>query len=192
MTLTFLEQLIEKDKELFLWINGHQLDWLTPIMRVITSNVTWAVVCALIIAFIFYKKKRAGIWPSFFLLFSLGINATVNYIIKTIVARPRPIHVDTFNDVINAVEKLDESYSFYSAHSSSSFCLLLFTALYWKNKSYTILMTFWAVIVAYSRLYVGMHYPLDILCGTIMGTIFGIIGYKIYNNLRENRLLIRL
>lgn len=192
MTLAFINQLVEKDKELFLWINSHHISWLTPIMEVITSNITWAIMCALVLAFMFYKKKRNGLWPALFLIFSLGLNACVNYIIKYIVARPRPINNEAFDDVIHAIEKLDQSFSFYSSHSSSSFCLLFFTIFFWKNKYYTIFMSFWAVIVAYSRLYVGMHYPLDIFVGIIMGTIFGILGYRIYNNMQENRLLIKI
>ncbi|NDV69069.1 phosphatase PAP2 family protein [Dysgonomonas sp. 25] len=192
MTMTFIEQLIEKDKELFLWINDKHLSWLDPIMLFISSSYTWAVVCVLVIAFLVYKKGRIGIWGSAFLVLSLGMNSIVNYIVKVIVARPRPINNELFDDVIHAIQNHEHSYSFYSSHSSNSFCLVIFTALFLRNKYYTVLMSFWAVVVAYSRVYVGKHYPLDILVGTIMGCVFGYIGYRIYKELDDNKLIPKL
>lgn len=192
MTLAFIDWLIEIDKEIFLWINNKHLSWLDPIMLFISSNYTWALVCALVIAFLVYKKKREGVWASIFLVLSLAGNSIVNYIVKVIVARPRPINNDVFSEVIHAIQDHEHSYSFYSSHSSNSFCLLVFTALFLRNKYYTVLMLFWAIVVAYSRMYVGKHYPVDIVVGIVMGCVFGILGYRIYKGLEDNKLIPKL
>lgn len=179
--MSLFDQILSLDKELFLYVNSKHEAWLDPIMLILSSFAMWIIVFLLIVSFLIYRTKKNKFKPVLGLVFTMGINAGINYIVKILVARPRPLNVEEWNGVIHAIEKSDVSYSFYSAHSSNSFAIAVFSLLYIKNKLYSALVLLWALIVAYSRLYVGKHYPIDIVCGIIFGSLIGYCGYKLFN-----------
>jgi len=188
MTSSILDKIVEWDKEIFLSLNSMNAHWMDPFMLIITSHTAWACTAALVIAFMIFQKHKTGLWASLFLTLSVSINFLVNHIVKIMVLRPRPIHEEAFRDIIHAITEHESSYSFFSAHSSNSFCLAIFSALFLRCKYYTFIISLWATIVAYSRIYVGKHYPFDVLCGLLFGTLMGIIGYKLFDKFREKKL----
>lgn len=173
-------KLLEWDKRLFLYLNSKHYDWLDPIMLGLSSFISWALMCVFITAFMVYKAKNNRLLAAFFMILTIGVNSLINNGIKIFVARPRPIHRDAWQDIIHAIEEYETSYSFFSAHSSSSFCLAVFSLLFFKNKLYSYAILIWATIVSYSRIYLGKHYPFDVLCGIGFGIIMGFLGYKVY------------
>jgi len=86
---------------------------------------------------------------------------------------------------IRILEDCGTHYSFFSAHSSNAFCLAICTALFFKSKYYTIVMLTWATVVAYSRIYVGKHYPLDVICGIAFGILISFAGDYFLKHYRE-------
>lgn len=179
--MNFLNKVLDLDKELFLYINSKHISWLDPIMLAFSSSIMWVIAFALVVLFLIYRTKKNKLVPAFGMILTIGVNAGINYLVKIWIARPRPLHVEEWNGVIHAIEKYDASYSFYSAHSSNSFAMAVFSLLYIKNRFYSVVILAWALIVAYSRAYVGKHYPFDILCGIIFGSLFGYLGYKLFN-----------
>lgn len=188
MVISLLDKIIEWDKEIFLFLNSHHSEWLDHFMLVITSNSAWICVAILVLLYIIFKKHKTGLWASLFLALSIGMNFLINHIVKIIVLRPRPIHENVFRDSIHAITEYESSYSFFSAHSSNSFCLAIFSSLLLGNKNYTLIICIWAAIVGYSRIYVGKHYPFDVLFGLVFGIFTGILGYKIFDKFREKKL----
>ncbi len=183
-----LSTIIDWDKELLLYLNSKHYDWLDPIMLGLSSFTSWTIVCLLIIFFMIYK---GGVWRKsapVFLVFSVGACIVLTNILKLFVARARPIHIEAWSDILHAIEEYESSYSFFSSHSSSSYCMAVFSLLFFRNKIYTCAILSWATAVAYSRIYLAKHYPLDILCGMAFGIMIGILGYKIFERYKASRL----
>ncbi len=176
-----LHKLIEWDKELFLYLNDKNIVWLDPVMLFLSSYVDWILICLLMAFLIYFKEK---IWKKTAVLFfflSIGISGLLTNIIKRIVERPRPIHNEAWSDFIHAIEDFEASYSFFSSHSATTFSMAVFFFMFFRNnKLYGYMAIGWASIVAYSRIYLAKHYPFDVFCGILFGTIVGILGYKLF------------
>lgn len=181
-------KIFDYDKELLLYINSKHTEWLDPIMLLLSSFTTWIIVCIAIMALMIYKGGRWRFYAPIGLLITIGANAAINNIIKNIVARPRPIHVEAYKGIIHSIETYERSYSFYSGHSSNSFAMILFAILYFRNKTFTCFSLLWAIAVAYSRMYLAKHYPIDVFTGIIVGSIVGIICYKLFESFQEKKL----
>ncbi len=172
----------EWDKELFMYLNSKHVWWLDPVMYYLSTYTIWILVCIFVIVYMIYDNKSMGKRAAFFMLLGVGINSLVNNIIKFFIMRPRPGNEESIQDIIRQLENAGNSYSFFSAHSSNSICLALFTTLYIRNKYYGIVIFAWAMTVAYSRIYVGKHYPLDVICGILFGLITGWFAFWLYRN----------
>ncbi len=176
-----MHEIIDFDKQLFLNINKLHEDWLDPFMLFFSSYTAWTVIAILILFFVFYSETKSRRWASIGFL-TLVVTATnlLNQLVKVLVERPRPIHEAAFDDIIHAIEKYDASYSFFSAHSSSSFALAVFASLVVRKRWFTFVVVLWAGMVAYSRIYVGKHYPIDVVIGILFGWAMAILGWKFY------------
>lgn len=170
----------EWDKELFIYLNSKNHPWFDTIMVILSSHTFWTMICLTIVIFLIWKNRKQGLTASFFLVGGVITDLILNNIIKIFFMRPRPGHELGLKDFIIQLEEVGNSYSFFSAHSSSSMCLALFTTLYFKNKTYGICMFLWATAVAYSRIYVGKHYPLDVIVGILFGLLMGWITFWFY------------
>ena len=93
--------------------------------------------------------------------------------------RYRPCHNLEIKHLLNLPDGCGGQYGFLSSHSTNVFSLATFLSLVIKNKKITIFLISWASIVAYSRIYLGVHYPFDIFAGACLGTIIAIICYYI-------------
>ena len=176
------------DRELFLYLNSKHTPWLDPIMYLVSTYTAWALVCTSIIVFMVYRDRIWGQRAAVFMLLGVAINSITNNIIKILIMRPRPSNELDLQDIIHQLGDPDNHYSFFSAHSSNSICLALFSTLYFKNKYYGIVIFAWAMTVAYSRIYVGRHYPIDIVCGILFGILTGWFSDWLYQKYRHKRL----
>lgn len=174
------------DEELFLFLNSKHADWLDPIMLFLSSYIDWILACLVMCFLIYYKAevwKKTGV---FFFLLSVGISALLTNLIKLVFERSRPIHNELWEGTIHAIEKYSYSFSFFSSHSSTTFTMAVFFMLFFrKKKMYGYIAILWAAVVAYSRIYVAKHYPLDVLVGILFGIIIGIFGYKIFQSYKK-------
>lgn len=168
------------DHDILLYIAQHvRQDWLTPIVTLITSlgnaGAIWLVLALVLV--IRPCTRRCGIAMLLALLFGLLIG---NLAIKNIVARPRPFR--TYTDIIPLVSPGD-LYSFPSGHTLSSFCAA--TACFGFYKKPGIACGVLAVLIGLSRLYVGVHYPTDVLCGALLGIVLGWISVWVVNQVGD-------
>ncbi|NDW19787.1 phosphatase PAP2 family protein [Dysgonomonas sp. 216] len=175
------------DTDLFVYLNSNFHPWLDPVMQVLSSHYSW-IVLFLIVSF--FMVRRSMFWGGreiMLVLATVGVNSLLNILAKMIIQRPRPCQNEEIQAAIRVLEDCGTNYSFFSAHSSNAFCLAVCTALFFRNKYYTIAMLVWASAVAYSRIYVGKHYPLDVVCGIMFGVLISFIGDYMLKHLRENQ-----
>lgn len=175
------------DRDLFLFLNGKHTPLLDFPMYAISTYLFWALCCIALIVFMVYRSRPWGKWAALFMMGGVVVNSLVNNLLKIAIMRPRPGYDPLIKDIMRQLEDPGSSYSFFSAHSSNSICLALFSALYFKNKYYSFLAFVWALTIAYSRIYVGKHYPLDVICGLLFGLVTGWISYWYYRRFYRKR-----
>ena len=106
--------------------------------------------------------------------------------LKDSIQRFRPVHDPVIGPLVHNVLRKGSMYGFVSSHAANGFAIFAFTASIFKNRNYWFLLLFWAILFSYSRIYSGVHYPLDILGGAVLGWIIGVGSYKLLV-LVENR-----
>jgi undecaprenyl-diphosphatase len=177
-----IDQLIEYDKELFLFLNNLGSPTWDTFWLIITDELTFIPLYAILL-FLLYKKFGLKALFIFIVLVALMITFTdqITNVFKRGFERPRPCRADGVMEYMRFVAKRCGLYGFFSGHSSNSMAAAVFAGLilrpYYKNLIFILL--FWSAIVAYSRIYVGVHYPLDIVCGLTFGAITGFLFYKL-------------
>ena len=175
-----LEQLLKYDTDLFLYLNGlgnTSWDWL---WRFITEKWSSIPLYAVLL-YIIYKKFQ---WKGTLVVLvcvALMITATdqLANLFKYGIQRPRPCRVEELKAVMRFVADGCGRYGYFSAHAASSMAAAVFLGLllqkYFKYLPYLLIL--WAVLTGYSRIYLGVHYPLDVITGMTFG---GIIGWLFY------------
>jgi undecaprenyl-diphosphatase len=181
-----LETLLELDRDVFVWLNAlgsERWDWL---WLIITRQYNWAPIFAIILYLAF---KRLG-WKHALLIIVLiaalvAVTDQTTNLIKNTFQRLRPGSDPLLADLIRAVQKRN-SFSFISGHASSSMASAFF--LFHVLRPYLKYMGFiflWPLIFAYSRIYLGLHYPGDILVGYCWGITTGALMILLYRYLRD-------
>jgi len=180
-----LERLKDIDTRLFLFLNGQHNSFFDPIMYWISDKYFWTPFYLLIVILIIraYKKK------SILILFCIGILITLSdqlssHLIKPWVKRLRPSHNPAIENLVHLSKAGGGGlYGFVSGHATNSFalfiflCLVLSTKFDWLKK----VLFFWAILICYSRIYVGVHYPGDVICGAILGSLVAWLVALLYN-----------
>lgn len=177
-----LDQLLQFDKDVFLYLNNLGSEPWDSLWLLITNKLTFIPLYAALL-FLIYKKFG---WKAL-LLMILVIAAMITFtdqitnLFKHTFQRPRPCRAEGVMDLTRFVAPRCGRYGFFSGHSSNSMAAAVFAGLllkpYFKNLIYFLLI--WSLIVAYSRIYVGVHYPLDIICGLTFGAFAGFGFYKL-------------
>ncbi len=176
--IVFLKQL---DTELFLFLNQLHTSWLDPIMFLISKTKIWIPLYFLLAAYLIYKyrKKCWVIFLSIALLILLSDRISSG-IIKPAVNRLRPSHVPELKEKIHIVNNYrGGKFGFVSSHAANTFALFLFLSFLLKNKKWTWGLFLWAFVVSYSRIYLGVHYPGDVICGAILGMLLALVIYRL-------------
>lgn len=181
-----LETLLELDKNLFIFLNGLGSEAYDSFWLFITKQINWIPIFALILYLVFNHLgwRHAVLIILVMALLVLLTDQTTN-LFKNYFQRLRPVNNTDLDDVIHFVHKRS-SFSFISGHASNSMAAAFF--LYKVLKPYLKYMGFiflWPLIFAYSRIYLGLHYPGDILCGYVWGILMALIMLKLYVYLRN-------
>lgn len=180
-----LQQIIELDKEIFLLINqglsNPVFDWLLPILR---NPYTWAPLYLFLIIFFIKHYGKLGILIVACTLLNFGISDAVSsHIIKKNIKRVRPCNDIEFKHDVNVRVRCGSGYSFTSSHATNHFAMAFFWIVLFRRKwRHTLwLCILWAAAISFSQIYVGVHYPVDILCGSILGILIGMTTGYLFN-----------
>lgn len=176
------EKLLKWDRDTFIYLNGLGTKEFDFFWSAITNITTWIPLFLLLIVLLILKfpKKEAffKLMTVFGLIFFI---IAVTHLTKTCVGRLRPNNTEEINTLIRVL-KSPTDYSFFSGHAASSFSITVLVFLFLRKKiKWMVLFFIWPLLFAISRIYVGVHYPLDIIVGALVGILTGIIFYKVYN-----------
>ncbi|WLD24584.1 phosphatase PAP2 family protein [Flavobacterium dauae] len=175
------ENIIHKDQQLLIYLNNLGTEFLDPVFMYITHQINWWPFF-LVLIFLLLKKislKQFGLLVLVLALFFLFTDQMTN-VVKYAVARLRPVNEPLVEPYLRVLTKRG-SFSFFSGHASnSSGAILIIFLILRKYYKYAWLIFFFPLLFAYTRIYLALHYPLDILCGYIFGLSSGFLFYYIF------------
>lgn len=164
-------------------VNGYHTPMADSMMTILTNGLTWIPLYAALVFIIFRNNDstRAALLvvggAALCVLLTAGVS---EFAVKPLFHRPRPTFDPAVCASINIVDNMRGSgYSFFSAHSANTFGIALYVSLTAKNRLLTAAMMLWSLLNCYTRLYLGVHYPSDILAGLVFGAVAATITYSI-------------
>jgi len=177
-----LEKLNELDQQLFLFLNSLHSPFWDTIMYWVSDRFIWAPFYLALFVFIIYRfKKQAFLIIPFAILLIVIVDQLAVLLFKNVFERLRPCHNPGLADLMHLVkDHCGGKYGFISNHAANSFGLAAYTSLLFNKKWFSTTLFTWAALVSYSRIYLGVHYPGDILGGMIFGILTGWLVFMMY------------
>ncbi len=181
-----IEYLLPPDQSIFLFFNGLHSSWADVFFYWVSNRFVWIPFYA-ILAFFLIKKWRKKSIPIFIaLILCIFLTDQSCNLIKHSVQRPRPSHDPVLSEQVHLVAKPDGTlykggpYGFPSSHAANSMALALWVILYLgeKRKWLIIIMLCWVLLLSYSRIYLGVHYPSDLMVGWILGACWALVLWR--------------
>lgn len=176
--MDWIQHILEWDKELFLFLNSFHNDFWDTIMLFVTRKETWVPFYIVIIFFIIKNYRSKSLLILIFLAITIIASDQLSVLLKETIQRLRPVHDSSIGHLVHNILKKGGLYGFVSSHATNSFAIFVFTSRVFKNRYYSFLLFCWALLVSYSRIYIGVHYPLDILGGMILGGLLAIFFHR--------------
>ena len=172
------------DRLILLAFNGSENLFLDNFVVVLTSAYTWI---PLYFSLLYLVIKNNENWQKILLVIGavaicLLLSNTINLgLVKPLVARLRPLEEPSLRGIISATNNYSASgYSFFSSHTSNAFVLAVFFSLLIRDKVFTTCMLIWCSVVSLTRIYLGVHYPSDVVVGIIFGSSIAVLVYFLY------------
>lgn len=183
-----IQQFIALDKELLLNLNGSDSLFWDGFMWMATSTFIW-IPTAIILLYIIIKNNK--IQEALLIIVMIALVITLADQIASGFCKPyfqrfRPTQdpeIMYLTDIVNGYR--GGRFGFISSHAANTFALTVFLSLLMKRKSLTFMLILWAALNSYSRIYLGVHYPGDIIFGTLEGCIVGLLVYLLYQFLKK-------
>mgnify|MGYP002795198586 CR=1 FL=1 len=181
-----IEQIKTWDEEIFLWLNSFHADWLDGLMFQLSQTFVW-IPFYLILFYFIYKVDSKRSWWVFggVALTILIADQVTSGLMKPFFERLRPCHDVRWNGAIHNYGRCGGLYGFASSHAANTFGLAVFLNLKMRGKLRFLPWLFlWAAVISYTRVYLGVHYPMDVIVGALVGAAaavlcwFGIVFVK--------------
>jgi len=175
-----MESLKQIDQSFFLFLNNLHSSFWDKAMFLFSSREIWIPFYLLIIYVIIKTYKKNAVYILVLIGLSIAVSDQFSVLIKNLAERLRPSNEVSIKGMVHLVnEYRGGAFGFFSSHASNTFTVATIASLLFKNRSFSITIFSWAIIVSYTRIYLGLHYPGDILTGWIWGALFGFGFYKL-------------
>lgn len=172
----------EFDQQLFIFLNSFNSPFWDKVMYAISGKLIWAPLYLAILVFLFINNKRKFFLILLFMIIAVTLaDQSSVQLFKNVFHRLRPCHEPALEGMVHTVGgECGGLYGFVSSHAANSFNVALLSLLFIRKKWFTVSIIFWALVIGYSRIYLGVHYPGDVIFGSLLGTFTGWGVYKLY------------
>lgn len=193
MWFNFFKEIIlwlaDLDARLLLIVNGAHSPFFDAVMWCISGRWIW-VPFYIVLTYMLFRRfswKRATLCLITIGLIILAADQTCASLIRPEVCRLRPANLNNpLSHLVHVVNGYRGGrYGFPSCHAANTFALAMFMSLVFRNKRFTVMMFSWAIVVSYSRMYLGVHYFGDLFCGASVGSLFAVLFYSFLKFLCE-------
>lgn len=182
--LFLASQIEEIDERLLLFLNGFHNEFFDSLMWIVSGKLTW-IPFYIILTYMVMRRSdwKSGVKCLLFIAIIITLaDQTCASILRPMAMRLRPSSEQ--NPISNLVHIVNGyrggRYGFPSCHAANTFALALFLSMYFRRRWFSLLITGWAAMVSYSRIYLGVHYPGDLLCGAAVGSMYAFMLYGIF------------
>ncbi|HPA86212.1 MAG TPA: phosphatase PAP2 family protein [Bacteroidales bacterium] len=183
-----IEQL---DRQLLLILNSANSPFWDDVMFFVSMKLVWIPLYLAILIYLAREYRKSFLLLVLCLILSVVLADQLSNLIKDLTARPRPSHETSIQGLVHTVNGyVGGAFGFVSSHAANSFNVALFSLLLIRRKWYSAFILLWAATVSYSRIYLGVHYPGDIICGAVLGILTGWVSYSLFRYY-ENRIFLR-
>lgn len=180
---SFLDTLIHFDRVATLALNGNSNLFLDNVMSALTYKFVW-ILAGLSIAIVIFRNNN---WRKFLLIVVLLVLCVTfadqlsSHVIKPLCQRLRPTHDPAIMDQIDIVGNYRGGHhGFVSSHAANCWAVAMFLMRLFHRRVMTLVLLFWAIVICYTRIYMGVHYLGDILGGAALGILIGLLLYSLY------------
>jgi undecaprenyl-diphosphatase len=169
------------DQQLLLFLNSLNSPFCDQVMHAISGKLIWVPLYLAILIFLGVKYKRKFLVILIFIILAATLADQASVLVKNLVHRLRPCQEPGVRELVHLFKgECGGLYSFVSSHATNSFNVALLSLLFIKKRWFSISIVIWALVVGYSRIYLGVHYPGDVLCGSLLGAFIGWGMYQLY------------
>ena len=167
------------DTQVFLALNGWNNLFFDRFFTFFTSKEVWFPLYILLAILFIKKYKIQALWVLLFFILTIVVSDQLSGLLKVTVQRLRPTHAPALLGLVNAPAGKGGLYGFVSSHAANSFALTFLLGFLAKRKRLWVIFILWALLTSYSRIYVGVHYPLDVFCGALLGVLIAWGMYRL-------------
>ena len=162
------------DQQLFLFLNSFNSPFWDQVMSVISGTATWIPLYLAILIYLGVKLRKKFLILILTIIIAVTLSDQISVLIKNSVHRLRPCHEPSLEGMVHLVKGYCGGlYGFVSSHASNSFMVAMLCLLLIRRCWFTWFIITWALVIGYSRIYLGVHYPGDVICGSILGMLIG-------------------
>lgn len=178
-----MEELEQFDQDLFVYLNDMQNPFWDAVMVFVSNKYVWIPFYLGLIVYLVWRYRKQSIPMLLLAILAVGLaDFVASGIFKPYFARLRPCHDPELSAVVNIVKGCGGRFGFMSSHASTGFALAVFFNLILSDRYliFKIVLVVWAVVVSYSRIYLGVHYPGDTIGGALLGSFLAYCCSLVY------------
>jgi undecaprenyl-diphosphatase len=186
-----ISKIVELDIDIFLFLNNINSPFFDNIMWFISGKFSWLPLYLAVLFFLGKRYRLKSIVVIILLILVITLCDQISvHAFKEVFQRLRPCHNPNITNIHIVNDHCGGSFGFVSSHAANAFGFAVYTLLMFSKRNYSLLIILWAVIVSYSRIYLGVHFPADVIGGAIVGSAIGwlvFISHKLISrNLKNN------